>query len=91
MGDENKRPWYSKKTDTFELADSTPYGEQTEEAIKVADKGANPKFMGFGSFTAEQRARMMASQGLSDQEIRSVIGKVYNQNVKSIKWDYTGE
>jgi hypothetical protein len=48
MGDENKRPWYSKKTDTFELADSTPYGEQTEEAIKVADKGANPKFMGFG-------------------------------------------
>ncbi len=90
MGDK-QRPWYSKKTDTFELADSTPYGDQTEEAIRIAEAATNPTFMGFGKVNAVQRARIMASQGLSDREIRSVIGQVFNEEVKSIKWDYTGE
>ncbi len=85
------RPFYGKKTDTYELADSTPYGDKTEAKTSVWLDRVNPKFMGFRKVTAEQRATMLASQGVSDQEIRQTISKVYNQDVKSINWQYTGE
>jgi hypothetical protein len=86
-----KRPWYAKTTDTFELSDSTPYGDDTESTMAYVLDKVNPKWMGYRKVTAEQRAREMASQGLSDQEIRSVISGVFKQDVKSIKWNFTGE
>lgn len=86
------RPWYHKKTDTFELADSTPYGENTKAAVDTMLDAYNPKFMGFRKLTFNQKSAMMASQGLSDQEIRGTMGQIWkDMDVTEINWQFTGE
>ncbi len=98
MDDVNKqnytapRPWYGKKADYYELADSSPYGENTEAAVNTMLGAYNPKFMGFRKLTFDQKATMMASQGLSDQEIRGTMGKIWkDMEVTEINWQFTGE
>jgi len=95
MTTKRERPWWAKNTETFEMADSSPWSDITGEdrTKEIADTVTKAEREGAtsGKFSSNQYARMMAGGGESDQAIRLQTTKIFKTPVTAIQWNYTGD